>query len=1152
MAISGATDIYGKWTRIEAQDVDLVGYAATIAGDASTEEEFNAFKTWFTGKGYAYANLKELDNKAGNNGAYLGLKTKSDAAYIAFNVPANKRVTIKLGSMAAAAEMYINGVKDETQALTGGSTGTGDNFADWHYDVTEASTLKLQMKTGNTCVVKAITIGEIPAESDDATLKDLTVGGTTIAGFAANVIDYYVELPYGSTSAPTVSGTANDDNVKSVAIVQASDPLPGDATITVTAEDNVHNKVYTVHFMVAPKFGVELIKATHTGATTADVTGYIGGTADKNTQGGGKLGTEDHYFGVKLANDEQFKAGDLVVIKASNVSATVELFDTKSFSSATDSVAYLNKGNFNGAKMYYYTLEADADQLYLYRTKTAKGQMNPTVEYIAVYRLMAPFIESFEVAGVDATITGTTITAEVSEVTDITALTPTVKFWANGGGTITPTTAQDFSSAVEYTVSSSYADDATGDYAPVTYTATVTKAAAIKEVVISGTLSVLEDETTTLSAVVYDTNDDVASIQDVTWSVKAGDETYASVDANGVVTGKAVGTAQIIATSVADDTKSAQVEVTISENPCRAWNAPATSWSDAMVTIGYFQIKRGECPASSSVTPYSGASSVYGIKVDGTAKFIELTMSDGSQFESLTLGVASGSNGSSPKYALVASSAVTFNAAAVLSIAEYAANAKDAAQALNDIDLPTGTRNVRIYRTYEGKGEGTSVFMYYANACKKELVPLTSISVADMSLAVGVAGTPVVTLNPTTADVASYVWNIESDETGVATIDPATGVLSSTAAGAVTVKVTATDAFSTIRESNVATINIVNKYVDVVPVGETITWSWSGKATSNISIVDVDTVLANYLSGTEWQKIAGKAGEYAYRAEGHDCYQGTYLYFKATVPGMLVINTRYASSGAKLNVNGHEIATLTDQYTEYKVAVPSGNVVIEATGNQKMRIKTMTFDPGFSNYAVTDNHYNGYTRNVTEGRFGTICLPKAGIMVGAELFEIAYYGQTSQKIFFDNIPSGEMEAGIPYIFLPKAGVSQLGVFYTDAANASAGSRNGLIGSYTQETITPDDDNYILLNNQYCEVVSTEGDVYVGANRAYIHLTSINPSEPALAPGRRRISMGVQSQNAATGMDELNASETPVKMLIDGQLFILRGEKMYNANGQLVK
>ena len=37
-----------------------------------------------------------------------------------------------------------------------------------------------------------------------------------------------------------------------------------------------------------------------------------------------------------------------------------------------------------------------------------------------------------------------------------------------------------------------------------------------------------------------------------------------------------------------------------------------------------------------------------------------------------------------------------------------------------------------------------------------------------------------------------------------------------------------------------------------------------------------------------------------------------------------------------------------------------------------------------------------------------------------------------------------------------------------------------------------------------------------------------------------------------GVDLLNAAEAPVKMIIDGQLFILRGEKMYNANGQLVK
>ena len=55
-----------------------------------------------------------------------------------------------------------------------------------------------------------------------------------------------------------------------------------------------------------------------------------------------------------------------------------------------------------------------------------------------------------------------------------------------------------------------------------------------------------------------------------------------------------------------------------------------------------------------------------------------------------------------------------------------------------------------------------------------------------------------------------------------------------------------------------------------------------------------------------------------------------------------------------------------------------------------------------------------------------------------------------------------------------------------------------------------------------------------------------------APGRRRISMSYFGSQVATGIDALNASEAPVKVLINGQLFILRGEKMYNVNGQLVK
>jgi hypothetical protein len=193
-----------------------------------------------------------------------------------------------------------------------------------------------------------------------------------------------------------------------------------------------------------------------------------------------------------------------------------------------------------------------------------------------------------------------------------------------------------------------------------------------------------------------------------------------------------------------------------------------------------------------------------------------------------------------------------------------------------------------------------------------------------------------------------------------------------------------------------------------------------------------------------------------------------------------------------------------------------------------------------------------YTRDVRQGYYGTICLPTAGQMVGASIFEIAY--KDASKIYFDEIVSGEMEAGIPYIFLPNEGVTTLKVFYTEMAVVAAGRKNGLVGYYdnTDNMFNVPVGNYILLNNQYCEVVGT--NAYIMQNYSYIVLDEVPDPDfaPALAPSARRISMGVTGQNTATGVDQVQGDEVPTKMIINGQLFILRGEKMYDAQGKLVK
>jgi hypothetical protein len=48
-------------------------------------------------------------------------------------------------------------------------------------------------------------------------------------------------------------------------------------------------------------------------------------------------------------------------------------------------------------------------------------------------------------------------------------------------------------------------------------------------------------------------------------------------------------------------------------------------------------------------------------------------------------------------------------------------------------------------------------------------------------------------------------------------------------------------------------------------------------------------------------------------------------------------------------------------------------------------------------------------------------------------------------------------------------------------------------------------------------------------------------------------MSVEGTNTATGVDEVQGDKVQsTKVLINGQLFILRGEKLYDATGRLVK
>jgi hypothetical protein len=92
--------------------------------------------------------------------------------------------------------------------------------------------------------------------STDATLKSIQVHGVELEGFNVNLTEYQIELPEGTTIAPTVSATANDEYAI-VTVTQVSE-LPGTATIIVTAQDTEITKEYTIEFTL-PAAGFENI-----------------------------------------------------------------------------------------------------------------------------------------------------------------------------------------------------------------------------------------------------------------------------------------------------------------------------------------------------------------------------------------------------------------------------------------------------------------------------------------------------------------------------------------------------------------------------------------------------------------------------------------------------------------------------------------------------------------------------------------------------------------------------------------------------------------------------------------------------------------------------------------------------------------------------
>ena len=192
-----------------------------------------------------------------------------------------------------------------------------------------------------------------PIAADNATLKSITINGEALEGFDPATETYNVELPFGTTTVPTIAAVATSK--KATAVVTPATAIPGATTILVTAEDATTTKTYTINFTAAQTASSEkeLLNVT------------VGGKAVVISENAGSLlvsknadltalvvnfeVSESATASIESGSTQNFTTPLAIVVTAQDKStATYTITVTK----AVKDVLYLTAASTEGDKMY--------------------------------------------------------------------------------------------------------------------------------------------------------------------------------------------------------------------------------------------------------------------------------------------------------------------------------------------------------------------------------------------------------------------------------------------------------------------------------------------------------------------------------------------------------------------------------------------------------------------------------------------------------------------------------------------------------------------------------------------------------------------------------------------------------------------------------
>lgn len=188
-----------------------------------------------------------------------------------------------------------------------------------------------------------------------------------------------------------------------------------------------------------------------------------------------------------------------------------------------------------------------------------------------------------------------------------------------------------------------------------------------------------------------------------------------------------------------------------------------------------------------------------------------------------------------------------------------------------------------------------------------------------------------------------------------------------------------------------------------------------------------------------------------------------------------------------ISINNADKAIIGAEYGEvthyimYNATVTNDKPLADPWGSYKQETSPNILYPYL--YKKVTPSYD-YTRTVTSGDYGTICLPnavEASGRAGATFYSVAGINCTTLQLTEE---TGTLEAGKPYLFQATGNV--LTCVYTGEAVAAPVTDSYLVGTFTETTV-PTGNNFVLQKQDgvmgFYKVETTQPTL--GANRAYL-------------------------------------------------------------------